>query len=92
MVPIDKQLELLLELKPEVKTVGVIFNNSEPNSEAQVEALKYNVPILGAEESIVGKGGLLSIGIDYFRLGKETAYKVVKILEGKKHKILKLQL
>ena len=140
MVPVDKQLELLLKLKPEVKTLGVIFNTSEPNSEVQVAALKkeaenfnltikeigvtnvneinqnltsgiegidalytptdnsvasaydlvaqialkYNVPILGAEDSVVAKGGLASIGIDYFKLGKETAYKAVEILKGKK--------
>ena len=140
MVPVDKQLELLLKLKPDVKILGVIFNTSESNSEVQVEALKkeaeklgliikeigvtnvneinqnlnayiqgidalytptdntvasayelvgqialkYNVPILGAEEAVVEKGGLASIGIDYFKLGKETAYKAVEILEGKK--------
>lgn len=140
MVPLDKQLELLLKLKPDVKTLGVIFNTSEPNSEVQIEtlkkeaknfnltikeigvtnvneinqnlsaslegvdalytptdntvasafdlitqiALKNNVPILGADEAIVKKGGLVSIGIDYFTLGKETAYKAVQILEGKK--------
>lgn len=140
MVPVDKQLELLLNLKPDVKTIGVIYNTSEANSEVQVEALKKeaekvnlkvkeigitnvneinqnltsaikdidalytptdntvasaydlvgqvaiknNIPILGAEEAVVSKGGLCSIGIDYFKLGKETAYKAVEILEGKK--------
>lgn len=140
MVPVDKQLELLLKLKPDVKTLGVIYNTSEANSLVQVEALKEeasklnievkeigvtnvneinqnlnvsikdidalytptdntvasaydlvgqialenNVPILGAEEGVISKGGLASIGIDYFKLGKETAYKAVEILEGKK--------
>jgi putative tryptophan/tyrosine transport system substrate-binding protein len=140
MVPVDKQLELLLKLKPDVKTIGFIYNTSEANSEVQVEALKKeaekvnlkvkeigitnvneinqnltsaikdidalytptdntvasaydlvgqiaiknNIPILGAEEAVVSKGGLCSIGIDYFKLGKETAYKAVEILEGKK--------
>ncbi|MPM11753.1 hypothetical protein SDC9_58104 [bioreactor metagenome] len=140
MVPVDKQLELLLKLKPDVKTIGVIYNTSEANSEVQVQALKKeaekvnlkvkeigitnvneinqnltsaikdidalytptdntvasaydlvgqiaiknNIPILGAEEAVVSKGGLCSIGIDYFKLGKETAYKAVEILEGKK--------
>ncbi|KLE16509.1 ABC transporter substrate-binding protein [Clostridium sp. C8] len=140
MVPVDKQLELLLKLKPDVKTIGVIYNTSEANSEVQVEALKKeaekvnlkvkeigitnvneinqnltsaikdidalytptdntvasaydlvgqiaiknNIPILGADEAVVSKGGLCSIGIDYFKLGKETAYKAVEILEGKK--------
>ncbi|WP_300383261.1 ABC transporter substrate-binding protein [Clostridium sp.] len=140
MVSVDKQLGLLLKLKPDVKTLGVIFNTSEPNSEVQIEALKkeaknfnliikeigvtnvneinqnltagigsidalytptdntvasafdlitkialkYNIPILGADEAIVEKGGLVAIGIDYFTLGRETAYKAVQILEGKK--------
>lgn len=140
MVPIDKQLELLLKLKPEIKNIGVIYNTSETNSVVQVEelkkeasklnisvkeigitnvneinqnlsavikdiealytptdntvasaydlvgqiAVKNNVAILGAEEAIVAKGGLCSIGIDYFKLGKETGYKAAEILEGKK--------
>jgi putative tryptophan/tyrosine transport system substrate-binding protein len=140
MVPVDQQLELLLKLIPEVKTIGVIFNTSEANSVVQVEALKEeaaklnlevkeigvtnvneinqnltavikdidslytptdntvasafdligkisvenNVPILGAEEAVVDVGGLCSIGIDYFNLGRETAYKAVEIIDGKK--------
>ncbi len=140
MVPIDKQLDLLIKLKPNVSTLGVIYNTSEANSIVQVEALKIeanklnievkeigvtnvneinqnlstvindidalytptdntvasaydlvgqiavknNVPILGAEEAIVSKGGLASIGIDYFKLGKETGYKAAEVLEGKK--------
>ncbi len=140
MVPVDKQLELLLKLVPEVKTLGVVFNTSEANSVVQVEALKEeaakfnlevkeigvtnvneinqnltavigevdglytptdntiasaydlvtkialenNVPILGAEEAVVSVGGLCSIGIDYFKLGKETAYKAAEIIDGKK--------
>ena len=140
MVPVNKQLELLLELVAEVKTLGVVFNTSEANSVVQVDelkeeaaklnievkeigvtnvneinqnltsvidkvdalytptvntiasaydlvtkiALENNVPILGAEEAIISVGGLCSIGIDYFKLGKETAYKAVEIIEGKK--------
>ena len=140
MVPVDKQLDLLLKLKPDTKTLGVIYNTSEANSLVQVNALKAeasklnitvkeigitnvneinqnlsavikdidalytptdntvasaydlvgqiavknNIPILGAEEAVVSKGGLCSIGIDYFSLGKETAYKAVEIFEGKK--------
>lgn len=46
--------------------------------------LDKNVPIIGAEEAIVDKGGLASIGIDYYKLGKEAGAKAVEILEGKK--------
>ena len=41
-------------------------------------------PIIGAEEAVVSKGGLATIGIDYYKLGKEAGYKAVEILEGKK--------
>lgn len=43
-----------------------------------------NVPIIGAEPAIVNKGGLASIGIDYYQLGKEAGYKAAEILDGKK--------
>lgn len=139
-VPMDKQLDLLLKIKPNVSTIGVIYNSSESNSEIQVKqleseaeklnlkvkritvtnvneinqnltsgiqgidalytptdntvasaydivcniAIKNNVPILGAEDTVVNKGGLCSIGIDYFKLGKEAGYKAAEILGGKK--------
>lgn len=139
MVPVDEQLDLLLQLSPEVKTVGVIYNTSEANSLIQVDELKAQaeklnlevreisvtnvgeinqnltaaindvdalyvptdntiasayelvanicadkgVPMLCAEEAGVDAGGLCAIGIDYFKLGKEAAYKAVEIIEGK---------
>ena len=140
MVPVDKQLELLLSLKKDIKTLGFIYNTSEANSIVQLEAvkseakklninvkeigvtnvneinqnltaaikeidalytptdntvasaydlvgqiaIKNNVAILGGEEAVVPKGGLCSIGIDYFKLGKESGYKAAEILNGKK--------
>lgn len=46
-------------------------------------AVKKGVPILCAEEAGVSKGGLCSIGIDYFKLGKEAGYKAAEVLGGK---------
>ncbi|MFT8342174.1 MAG: ABC transporter substrate-binding protein [Clostridium beijerinckii] len=46
--------------------------------------LDKNVPIIGAEEAVVTKGGLASIGIDYYKLGKEAGYKAAEVLDGKK--------
>ena len=43
-----------------------------------------NIPILCGEEAGVSKGGLCSIGIDYFKLGKEAGYKAAEILNGAK--------
>lgn len=43
-----------------------------------------NIPIIGAEDAIVTKGGLASIGIDYYKLGKEAGLKAAEVLSGKK--------
>ncbi len=40
MNPIKEQLELLMEILPEVSTVGVIFNSGEDNSLIQVDILE----------------------------------------------------
>lgn len=44
MVPIDKQIALLLSIVQDAKTIGLIYNSSEPNSEIQanlaIEALE----------------------------------------------------
>lgn len=139
MVSMEEQLGLLTSLVPDIKTLGVLYNSSEANSLAQVEALKEeaekmgidikeisvttvneinqnlnaaigsidalyaptdntvasaydlvgnicvnkNIPILCGEEAGVSKGGLCSIGIDYFKLGKEAGYKAAEVLNGK---------
>ena len=46
--------------------------------------LEKNIPIIGAEEAIVTKGGLASIGIDYYKLGEEAGLKAADVLDGKK--------
>jgi putative ABC transport system substrate-binding protein len=38
--PIDKQVALIKEIQPNVKTLGVLYNSSEVNSVIQVEKLK----------------------------------------------------
>lgn len=47
MNPIGDQLALLLEIVPDAKTVGVIFNSAEDNSLVQVEILEELAPGLG---------------------------------------------
>ena len=47
-------------------------------------ALEKNVPIFGAESAIVAKGGLITAGIDYYKLGKEAGHQAAEILNGKK--------
>lgn len=53
MNPIDKQFDLLKQLVPNAKTVGIIFNAGEVNSQVQVDiakevAVKLNLDIIEA--------------------------------------------
>lgn len=136
--PIDKQLALLQEMFPEIKTIGVIYNSSEVNSEVQAKqaeeiaktmgwgvrfgtitsvndieqvalsmvgrvqaiyaptdntiasampnlvkvAEEKKIPIMCGEPGMVEAGGLISIGIDYYKLGFQTGKMAVKILKG----------
>lgn len=38
--PVEKAVDLLLKINPEIKTVGMLYNSSEVNSEVQFAALK----------------------------------------------------
>ena len=38
--PVEEQIELIKEIDPEVKTIGVIYNSGEPNSKVQVDWVK----------------------------------------------------
>lgn len=136
--PIDKQLALLQEMFPEIKTLGIIYNSSEVNSEVQAKqaeeiakpmgwdvrfgtitsvndieqvalsmvgkvqaiyaptdntiasampnlvkvAEEKKIPIMCGEPGMVEAGGLVSIGIDYYKLGFQTGKMAVKILKG----------
>jgi putative tryptophan/tyrosine transport system substrate-binding protein len=48
-VPIEKQFELLKQLVPNGKKVGILYNTSEANSGIQVEAAKKAAPGFGLE-------------------------------------------
>ena len=138
LAPLDEQADMLHELFPDAKNVGLLYCSAEPNSQYQVDTVKdaleklgytcedyafsdsndlssvvttaandsdviyaptdntvasayelvgniclnNNIPMLCAEEAGVSKGGLCSIGIDYYKLGKEAGYKAVKVIEG----------
>lgn len=49
MTPIRKQLELLKQLLPEAKTVGMVYNTGEQNSVVQVELAEKIAKELGLE-------------------------------------------
>lgn len=140
MNPIKDQLELMKKLVPNAKTVGIIFNAGEQNSQTQVKIVKdlapslglqvaegtvttsadvmqaaqslvgkaqviyiptdnmvvsacasviqvadkNKLPIIAGESSVVDKGGLATIGIDYKKLGAQTGDMAVRVLKGEK--------
>lgn len=47
MNPVKEQLQLIKELVPTAKKVGVIYNSSEVNSQVQVKMVKQDAPALG---------------------------------------------
>ena len=139
MNPIAEQAQLIKDFVPNLKTLGVIYNSSEVNSEVQVNALKTvaqkmgvtlkiatvsnvndiqqaanslvgkvqaiyiptdnvlasamptlikvtnqaKLPVICGEPNMVKKGGLATIGIDYYELGKIAGDMGADILDGK---------
>ncbi|WP_102399987.1 ABC transporter substrate-binding protein [Haloimpatiens massiliensis] len=79
-VSIDKQLQLIKEMIPQAKTIGVVYNTSEKNSELQVENMKkaaqefgFNIKTSGVTNvnevaqslnSLVGKIDVLYVPTD----------------------------
>lgn len=49
LAPLDKQVDMILELCPDVKTVGVIYCSSEANSKYQVEKVTEFLAAKGVE-------------------------------------------
>lgn len=70
-------------------SIDVLYTPTDNNVAAAYDlvgkrALEKNVPIFGAESAVVEKGGLITAGIDYYKLGKEAGYQAAEILNGKK--------
>ncbi|UYQ78671.1 ABC transporter substrate-binding protein [Glutamicibacter sp. JL.03c] len=136
MNPVDEQLALLKELKPDAKKVGIVYSSGEANSAVQVEmaeaaakdlgltiekaaisassevqqaagsldvdayyvptdnavvsalegllqtADKKKVPVISADGESVKRGATATYGINYEKLGEQTAAMAVKVLKG----------
>lgn len=139
MNPIKEQIDLILKLFPNTKTIGTVYSSSEVNSEIQVKMMKEyaeskglkvelatvstvndiqqaaqslvgkvdvfyeptdnviasamptlttitdpaKIPVICGEPNMVKAGGLITYGIDYYKLGIQTGQMAADILDGK---------
>lgn len=138
MNPIKEQIDLLKQLVPDVKTIGILYTSKESNSELQANIAKEaaeniglavevktvassndvqqvtqsiinkvdaiyiptdnvfassmpivaeiansnKVPVICGEANMVKSGGLATLGIDYYKLGRQTGDMAARILNG----------
>lgn len=140
MSPIKEQIELLLRLYPDIKTIGLLYTSSEDNSAVQAEIVKEilaekkiewveqtvtssndvqqatqsivskcdaiyiptdntfatampivggvvkksKTPVVCGDIGMTSKGGLATLGLNYYNLGYQTGEMAVRILKGEK--------
>lgn len=138
MAPVAEQIQLIRDINPSVKNVGIIYNSGEVNSVVQVDlvkevaekldlkiveavatntsevdqaakslvgqvdaiyvptdnvvvtaleavlqvAEKNNILVVSAEKDSVYRGAVATIGLDYYKLGRQTGEMALKILSG----------
>ncbi|WP_245570076.1 ABC transporter substrate-binding protein [Lacticigenium naphthae] len=52
MVPIEKQIQLLLSVTPDAETIGIIYNSSEPNSAIQADLAIAEIEAAGLQAEV----------------------------------------
>lgn len=74
--PVADQLQLVKDVKPEAKTVGIVYSSGEVNSQVQVDLAKKAAKDLGVEikEATIANSSELAQAVD--SLGKVDAYYV----------------
>jgi len=138
MTPVDRQLELLMKLAPNTKTLGLMYNSSEVNSEILIEiaeqvaenlgletvrmtvtntndvaqnlqalvqrvdalyvpndntiasamatvgsiAIENQLPVVAADTGMVNEGGLGTVSVDYYALGRQAGAMAVRVFNG----------
>ena len=97
---ITKILDFALEMKPEIKTLGYLYNTGEDNSVSTLKEVKAYCEEKGitviegaasntsevqeAAQNLAAKCDAGTVGIEYSDLGKETANMAAQILSGEK--------
>lgn len=74
--PVEEQLKLVKDVKPDAKTVGIVYSSGEVNSQVQVDLAKKAAKDLDVKikEATIANSGELAQAVD--SLGKVDAYYV----------------
>ena len=86
--PIDAQIQLIEDIKPDVKSIGIVYSSSEVNAEVQMNLAKTAAAKLGIEvrsaaitnTSEVQQAAVSLKGVDAFYVGNDNS--VVSAIEG----------
>lgn len=87
---IEQSLDILLD------KVDVLYTPTDNMVASSIQlvthkALNKSVPVLGAEVAHVEGGALVTCGVDYFELGKQTGIMAAKVLNGEDISTLSIQ-
>ena len=84
--PTEQQLKLIKELTPNVKTIGILYDNTIASAFSTVveDNKTAKKPIFPSATAMVEAGGLGSVVVDQHDLGVATGKMAAKILKGQK--------
>lgn len=88
--------EINQNLSNSLNDIDALYAPSDNNVAASYElvgkkCIEKNIPVLGAESTVLKYGGLVSKSIDYYELGKMAGEKAADIIEGKKPSNIKIE-
>ena len=84
-LPVTEQMELIRELMPDAKKIGILYTTSEANSVSTIQEYKDNAEKYGFEIVDTGINTIADVEMaakDLASLGKQTGEMAAKVLKG----------
>lgn len=94
--PVSATTEILQATQAIAGKVDAFYVPTDNMVVAGLESLlkvtnEAKIPVIGGEAGTVERGALITVGVNYYRLGKQTAHMAVEILKGKKPAAMPIQ-
>lgn len=86
--PVSATTEILQATQAIVGKVDAFYVPTDNTVVSGLESLlivteRAKLPVIGGEAGTVERGALITVGVNYYRLGKQTAKMAVEVLKGK---------